>query len=1124
MPDKDHLDTRSYDELNAALAFAQHTVYKKYLNELENYPLVPPTQILMDEEPRECIRAFHLAQLTCKKGEDIFQKLSTVYHATMSLGCSMVVMVDVAYVGGPAKIYLGIRNPDDVPDRLSTSYNALRDGISSNFPGTQMEEISSSKKLPEELNDIFGKDAKCISSVSCVAAIRDRSKTENKTFVQGLEKLIDVMRGKTYTALFIAEPISPQQQSNIRSGYEGLYSTLSAFRKSVWSYQENESIGVMESLSDGISKSVTEGISHTQSHTVARMTGTSNTVGIGINFGGNAGKTNGSSRTEGKNKPTAVSRAGNVLSKAGDSLAYSPEANKLVTGAVATVAAKVVDAIVPGAGTAIKLAVPVLGKVLPIAASTVGSAMQGSSGSAAMTESIAKSMGVSGGLGGNYSHGKQKSETVSQGESEQKSRSESEAKIQTKTEGKTDIKGSGRILQIENVNKSVEEMLKRIEEQLKRVQECEDYGAYSCGAYFLSSRRENSLLAANTYRALMLGEGSSVESGAVNFWKDEEIVRNMKEYLRRFAQPIFVLPLDQESGMLYSPGTIVSGLELPLHLGLPTRSVVGLPVIDHAEFGRNVDVSEPSVRLGELYHMGQIEKGVTVRLCKQSLASHLFITGSTGSGKSNVVSHILNSLDKQGVHFLVLEPAKGEYKNVFGGREDVSVYGTNAKKSQLLQMNPFSFPDDIHVLEHIDRLVEIFNACWPMYAAMPAVLKDGIEQAYRRRGWDLTTSYSALGEFPTFQDLNSELPAVMERSAYSADTKGDYVGALLTRVKSLTNGINGQIFCAADELSQEELFDRNVIVDISRVGSMETKALIMGILVMKLQEYRMVSGKMNVELSHVTVLEEAHHLLRRSSNVQTQESSNLQGKSVEMLANAIAEMRTYGEGFVIADQAPELMDLSVIRNTNTKIILRLPDESDRMLVGKAASLNEDQIGELAKLPLGVAAVYQNDWMEPVLCQFPRFEQCWPYEFHQKPDPEYFTTFFKKLFGVSDGKELQKEEIEKISRWINCLEESAYIRKLLFQCMRGEPLTETERCIVAYDLFEGKLMAEILEKTADEKEGIRLMEQQISHMNGIHEYSLAEQIRQFILQAIFTHADTPRFRERFSQYALERRVL
>jgi hypothetical protein len=156
------------------------------------------------------------------------------------------------------------------------------------------------------------------------------------------------------------------------------------------------------------------------------------------------------------------------------------------------------------------------------------------------------------------------------------------------------------------------------------------------------------------------------------------------------------------------------------------------------------------------------------------------------------------------------------------------------------------------------------------------------------------------------------------------------------------------------------------------VGSTETKALIMGLLVMKLQEYRITSKKMNSPLRHITVLEEAHNLLKRTSFEQSNESSNLTGKSVEMLATAIAEMRTYGEGFIIADQSPGLLDMSVIRNTNTKIILRLPDQSDRDLVGKSAGLNNDQIAELSKLQCGVAAVCQNDWRQPVLGKVARF--------------------------------------------------------------------------------------------------------------------------------------------------------
>ena len=137
---------------------------------------------------------------------------------------------------------------------------------------------------------------------------------------------------------------------------------------------------------------------------------------------------------------------------------------------------------------------------------------------------------------------------------------------------------------------------------------------------------------------------------------------------------------------------------------------------------------------------------------------------------------------------------------------------------------------------------------------------------------------------------------------------------------------------------------------------------------MKLSEYRMTSGKINSPLNHITVLEEAHNILKRTSTEQATESANITGKAVEMLSNSIAEMRTYGEGFIIADQAPGLLDMSAIRNTNTKIILRLPEKSDRELVGYSAGLNDEQIDELAKLKQGVAAVYQNDWVEPVLVQ------------------------------------------------------------------------------------------------------------------------------------------------------------
>lgn len=1008
MTNQDLSQRQSMEELANQLTLADHLVYKKYLPELQNYPLVEPSEEMKRTlDVKTCIKLFQMKKLTLKKGEDMLQKLSTVYHSSMALGCSLAVMVDVPADGAPADIYLGVRqNPgrQSIDNRdLAISGDAIEKGMKSNFPGSEVQELHQEEidALLEDDNGSFGSAQSAIASVSCVAALRDKSKTEDKAFIQGIERFIDAMDGDAYTALFLAEPVTEETQAGIRNGYEELYSALSPFRKTTWSYTENESHAVMETFCSGTSDTVTDGTSSGFSDEQGRNTG--------FNF--NAGMNQGTTNTIGQSHAVTRLRLPSKRTMVG----VAAGASILALGAVAA------SAVFPPAGAAIVSAAstvgaavkagPLFGAVVPMVA---GHETNGTAWSTA--RSIGKSLGF--GMSRGYNTAHTDSSTVE--------RSNAHSTNEQHSNGTTDTHGTVRTQQIEVCNKAVEELLTRIDEQIKRTKESEDYGCYSCAAYFLSSRPSKALLAANTYRSLMIGEGSSVESGAVNLWQDRASVTAMREYLKRFTHPVFARQLweNEADSLFYTAGTLVSGRELPMHLGLPTRSVHGLPIIEHAEFGRNVPdeamPDEDKMNLGKIYHMGK-EEAAGLLLNRQAMASHTFITGSTGTGKSNAVYHLLDEITKNGqTTFLVVEPAKGEYKNVFGNCTDVQVFGTNPREMPLLRMNPFAFPENIHILEHIDRLVEIFNACWPMYAAMPAVLKDAIERSYQKVGWDLRNSESEKGIFPTFFDLLDILPGVIEESHYSKDTQSDYVGALCTRVKSLTNGIYGSVLCAEDALTDEALFDRNVIVDLSRVGSMETKSLLMGILVMKLQEYRMCSSGMNSRLRHVTVLEEAHNLLRKTSAEQSQEGANLQGKSVEMLANAIAEMRTYGEGFIIADQAPGLLDMSVIRNTNTKIILRLPDEEDRKLVGKSAALKEAQIDELSKLPLGVAAVYQNEWPEAVLCKIEAYPMPENAVYH-KPSKMPHEINAEFVFGqLAVGKELEplsSSEMEQLKLWL-----------------------------------------------------------------------------------------------------------
>ncbi|RSK29283.1 ATP-binding protein [Bacillus sp. HMF5848] len=521
-------------------------------------------------------------------------------------------------------------------------------------------------------------------------------------------------------------------------------------------------------------------------------------------------------------------------------------------------------------------------------------------------------------------------------------------------------------------NKAITDMLQLIDSQLKRTNEFDSYGMWNVAGYFISDDMSAAEIAASNYRSLMNGENSGREVSAINSWRSNfNNFEDLTQYLSRFVHPQFVYG----GNVFTNASTAVSGKELGLHLGLPRNTVPGMPVIEHAEFGKEVnsyqlfpkkssDNPKERITLGKVFDLGQVTDK-TVELDNKSLNMHTLITGSTGSGKSNTVYQLLNELHQDEIPFLVVEPAKGEYKDVFGNWDDVNVYSTNPNIAPLINLNPFKFPESIHVLEHVDGLVEIFSVCWPMYDAMPAFFKNAILKSYEEVGWDLgsSTFEGDEVEYPDFEILAEQLEELIGETDYSAEVKGNYTGALTTRVKSLTIGLNKFIF-TNEQTPYEKLFDENCILDISRVKSSETKALIMGLIVYILNEYRVDrKSENNVGLKHVTVLEEAHNLLR---NTSVSGESDLIGKSVEMLTNTIAEIRTYGEGFIIVDQSPSSVDIAAIKNTNTKLVLRTPEANDREAVGRSMGLTPDQVNEIAKLPSGVAVVYQNDWISPVL--------------------------------------------------------------------------------------------------------------------------------------------------------------
>ena len=902
-----------HQTVNDTLIRVDKYVRREYLSVLDYAtPLAPDVETNVGSN----LRLFRLDSFSFDRIENLERKIRSVYGALEHSDISAVLLLDGRK--DCVHLYLGVFSKR--PEECASHYQAFQNSFRGVFPGCQRSNLKrgESEKL---LKDLLWPDMEIsIAAVSAFSSDGER----NEPSEIGLEALIDGMRGRPFSMILLASFLDRATLVQMRQGYESLYTQISPLQKQDVSFSSSntDTIGINYSTSLSESLSVTTGVN--QSHTDTR----------------------GHSHSEqsGPSPDVQNSKAMSHIAGAGLTL----------LAAVGTGGA---------AGTA-EAASNILKNLFY--ASSVANLFDSAS---TLIDGPTKEFSNTDG------------EHEDQSDTEGSHRDVAESQTSSSSEGGSLSQGltHGQTVSYSMDNKSVSGLMERLDEQIREISTLEKEGAFSVAAYFIAGDTATAVSAASLYRSLVASNGSAGRCSQVYRWERTEQTKPIAASLIRGIHPIFLS--DASDSPMISAAQPVGLSDLSRYFRLPGQSVPGFRVTRHAAFARDVHLRDrmsdsPRVPLsiGSIYHMGSIDSETSVTLDPGTLVSHLFVGGATGLGKSNFCYQITNQLTKMGVNALVIEPTKGEYAKVFGGRKDLDfhIYGTNIRYAPPLRLNPFAFPKGVSSAEHIERLISIFCAAWPMYSAMPAILKEALEEAYRKHGFDdIWGDLPEEGHFPCFQDVLDTLPEIIRRSEYSQEVQGNYIGALVTRVKSLTNGIYGVLF-SEDELTDEELFDRNVIIDLSRIGSDETKALIMGFLITRLSERRLCSGCMNSPLKHITILEEAHHLLGRRTQSPTLDGGDMRGASVEMISNAIREMRTYGEGFLIADQSPSFMEPSVISNTQTKVFFMMPKREDLNVASDAASLSEEQGKELAKLPRGVAMVWQNRWTDAVLCKIDRF--------------------------------------------------------------------------------------------------------------------------------------------------------
>ncbi len=446
--------------------------------------------------------------------------------------------------------------------------------------------------------------------------------------------------------------------------------------------------------------------------------------------------------------------------------------------------------------------------------------------------------------------------------------------------------------------------------------------------------------------------------------------------------------------------TLLNSDELGMLFSFPESSVPGFELREGKFYALSVEHDgKNECVIGKICEGERVISNSPFAFSHDDINKHIFVCGITGCGKTNSVKKILQELSKENdggpVPFLVLECAKKEYRNLKIDGKDLTIFTPGQPEIHSPQLNPFYIQPGISLQTHIDYLKDLFNASFSFYGPMTYILETCLHRIYRRKGWDLTMGVHpflinseskieryastvikekyAIPEhkflFPTMQDLLNEVRIYIDTELkYDKDVSGNIKSAMIARLEGLCIGAKGFMFNTLESEKMEDILNGNVIFELEGLSDDADKAFVVGLLIVFINEFRQSQDENDKkrELKHVLVIEEAHRLLK---NVSTERSSefagNPKGKAVEHFTNMLAEMRSYGQGVIIAEQIPSKIAPEVIKNSSNKIVHRLVSRDDQEFLANTIGVKSEEALYFGTMKPGFALCHKEGMYTPV---------------------------------------------------------------------------------------------------------------------------------------------------------------
>lgn len=394
-----------------------------------------------------------------------------------------------------------------------------------------------------------------------------------------------------------------------------------------------------------------------------------------------------------------------------------------------------------------------------------------------------------------------------------------------------------------------------------------------------------------------------------------------------------------------------------------------LPIGDeNVSAGLNIDESAKSAKTysDNIINGGDIEvgklrsssKGDTIGFNLKDLAKHMLVVGTPGSGKTTFSVGMLDRLWKEHhIPFLVIEPAKNEYRALVQSIPDLQVFTPGKNFISPFVYNPFVPPKNVKLETYKSTLKTAFAAGVSMTTPLDKIFEEAINNCYSDFRWLDTYTTDNKGKNFNITDFIKCFQQTFDEIGYTGDAKN--IGrAGVVRLNSLVN-----LFDNYYSIPIEDLLSKPTIIELAAIENAEQKALIISLLLLSILSYVNANYVGEGGLKNVILLEEAHVLLDSNMN-SGQGEANPSSIAQGLIKRMLAEIRSYGVGLVIADQSPRKVGTDVVALTDMKVVFRLVEAADKQIIADSSNMSDAMIQRMSKLKPGEAFLFFNKLDEP----------------------------------------------------------------------------------------------------------------------------------------------------------------